>query len=185
MSWFESDEHVEIRKREVTALESIARSLRILVKEEQPKNHPNVAVEFGQPVNINSEETKDMSKPGAMRSAGGSGSFNANANQAVPFSVVITNQDGSPYVFQTGDVLLMESTDGHSTVNPNSADPTGETGSITDTAGFSGPLAGDAKFTPGPASVAAGVQPATGTWTGTFNPVTNQVSIAINFGQPA
>jgi hypothetical protein len=118
-----------------------------------------------------------MSSPG--------NTFNAPDNDQVPYTIALTNPDGSPYALQSGDLLALSSTDGHSTVTPNASDPTGATGVVTDTAAFVGPVSGNIAFAPGAAAAAAGIQPATGTWTGTWDAVTKTLGIAVTFGTPA
>src|SRR5271170_848104 len=108
--------------------------------------------------------------------------FNAPDNDQVPYTISVSNADGSPYVLQTGDLLALTSTDGHSTVTPNPADPTGATGTVSDNADFVGPVSGALSFTPGPNTASPAVL---GTWTGTFDAVAQTLSIAVTFGTPA
>jgi hypothetical protein len=111
-----------------------------------------------------------------------SNTFSSPSNEQVPYTIALTNPDSSAYVFQPGDVAALVSTDGHSTVAPNAADPTGETGFVSDTASFAGPVSGTMTFTPGPANTT--VAPASGTWSGTWDAVTETLNIVVNFGTP-
>src|SRR5580692_12055893 len=120
-------------------LDEIIRLLRILVGEDAKPPRLKLQVKFGA-----SNSTKEKTSMST-----GSG-FNAPDNEQVPYTIDLTesNPDGStsPYTLQAGDVVALTSTDGHSTVIPNPADPTGATGNVADTAGFVGPVTGALSF---------------------------------------
>jgi hypothetical protein len=115
-------------------------------------------------------------------------SFSSPDADSVPYTIDLSssNPDGSssPYILQTGDIVALTSTDGHSVVTPNPNDPTGATGSVSDTAGFDGPVTGALSFTPGAAAAAEGIVPVLGTWSGAFNPATKTLVISVAFGTP-